>query len=111
MNTKVNYIGVFKRGARLNLEKYHMCPTDMFESYYEMFTGDMPSSWKEKLGPAKKSGWDCTLYVCNRKTMEETVGKFVYSVKKVPEYEKILLSEIPRRNWYDMMAMEFEEQY
>lgn len=50
--TKVNYIGVFRCGARLNPEKYGTNPTGMFESYYEMFTGDMPSSWEEKLNPA-----------------------------------------------------------
>ena len=109
--TKVNYIGVFRRGARMNPEKYRSDPTGMFESYYEMFTGDVPSSWEEKLKPAHGFSWDCVLYICDRKTMMETVGKYVYSVKKVPEYEKILLSEIPRKNWYGILVMEFEEQY
>lgn len=116
MTMRVSYIGVFRRGARTNLDKYYDRPFDIFDSYYEMFEGGLPSSWVEKLGRWTQMDWGSYLYVCDKKQMKEIVGSKVRYVKPVIPAKKgetmakilpsVPLDRIPVRQWYGVMEVE-----
>ena len=111
------YIGVLLQGVKGHLDEYYDKPFDVFESYYEMSgVYRAPSEWGETLGKSTQMDWGSWLYICDLKTVQETIApnvRFLIPITPAGPGEKrakigksIPFSMLPEGIWYGVLEVE-----